>query len=103
MRVLAVDDNDACLRALSDVVQAAGFELAGCARCGEEAVRLHAELRPDLVLLDLYLPDIDGRETARRMLEAGQSSRIVLMSAFPSAGILAKATLTPQLLVELSR
>jgi len=69
MRILAVDDNESCLRAIADVVRATGFELVGSARTGEEAVRLHDALRPDLVLLDVRLPT----STATRSL--GGSAR----------------------------
>ena len=99
MRILAVDDNESCLRAIADVVRATGFELVASARTGEEAVRLHDALRPDLVLLDVQLPEIDGYEVARRI----GSARVVLMSAEPRPGVLAKATLTPDLLRGLSR
>ena len=103
MRVLAVDDSEAFLRALGDVVHASGFELVGSALSGEEAVRLHAELHPDLVLLDLHLPGIDGRETARRITRARAATKIVLMSVDPAPGVLPKSALTPELLHELSR
>ena len=103
MRVLAVDDSEVFLRAVGDVVRAAGFELVGSALTGEDAVRLHAELRPDVVLLDLHLPGIDGHETARRIARSRSATTIVLMSADPPPGVLAKAALTPELLRELSR
>ena len=103
MRVLAVDDSEAFLRALGDVVRAAGYELVGSALSGEDGVQLHAALCPDLVLLDLRLPGIDGRETARRMLRSRIATKIVLMSAAPTPGVLSKSALTPALLRELSR
>ena len=100
MRILVVDDNESCLRAIADVVRATGLELVGCARSGEEALRLHDELRPDLVLLDVQLPDIDGREVARRL--EGRT-RVVLMSAYPTPDVLAKASLTLEIVRALSR
>src|SRR6201986_1605289 len=98
MRILAVDDDESCLRAIGEVVRAAGFELVRCAPSGEEVLRLHAELGPELVLLDLHLPGIDGREAARRMARACPATLIFLMSADPPPGVMAKAALTPELL-----
>ena len=66
--MLVVDDNVPCRRAAADVVRHAdGFELTGTARSGEEAVRLSETLEPDLILLDVIMPDADGGEVAARL------------------------------------
>jgi DNA-binding NarL/FixJ family response regulator len=59
-----------------------GFELAGEASTGEEAVRLAAELRPDIVLMDIQMPGINGIEATRRILEDNPSIGVVVVTMF---------------------
>ncbi len=79
VRVLVVDDQAAFLRAMSSVVEEThGFELVGHASSGEESLLVAAEVQPDLVLMDVNLPGIDGLEATRR-LRAGDSPPVVLL------------------------
>jgi two-component system invasion response regulator UvrY len=82
IRVLVVDDSPAFLNAAADVVAVTpGFELAGTARSGEEAIVQAAAMKPDLVLLDLRMPGIGGREAAALITQAQPTTGIVLMTA----------------------
>jgi two-component system, cell cycle response regulator DivK len=65
-RLLLVEDSEAIRDALSILLEDAGFTVVQAAR-GEDALRLAAEARPDLVLLDLGLPDMPGLDVARQM------------------------------------
>src|ERR1044072_1546392 len=79
--VLAVDDQPIFLRTLRQLVAAApGFELAGEATSGEEALERAAALHPYLVLLDVRMPGMDGVATARRLLAGELASTVVLIS-----------------------
>jgi YesN/AraC family two-component response regulator len=86
--VLTVDDQAIFLRALRELIAATpGFVEIGQATSGPEALELTAELRPELVLLDVRMPGMDGIETARRLLESESDAVIVLISLeeFPDA------------------
>jgi DNA-binding NarL/FixJ family response regulator len=102
--VLVADDSRAFLDAAVDVINAAdGFELAGTASSGEEAVELATSTRPDLVLIDIRMPGIGGREAGSRIREVSPGTSIVLMTAdsgrgnalVPPYGLIDKRTLTP--------
>ncbi len=84
MRVLAVDDQAIFLRALRDLIAASpGFELVGQASSGAEGLALAERLKPDLVLLDVRMPGMDGVETAGRLLARNGGAAIVLISLEP--------------------
>ena len=79
--VLAVDDQAVFLRAERELIAATpGFAQVGQAASGYEALELAAELRPDLVLLDVRMPGMDGIETARRLLASDPEMIVVLIS-----------------------
>ena len=79
--VVTVDDQAAFRNAARDVIEAtAGFELLGEAASGEEALALVAELQPDLVLVDVRMPGMDGIETTRRLCAAHPETTVVLLS-----------------------
>ncbi|WP_416984971.1 response regulator [Streptomyces sp. T028] len=68
IRVLVVDDDFMVAKVHSGyVAKTPGFEVAGLAHSGTDALRMVTELRPDLVLLDIYLPDLDGLSVLRRI------------------------------------
>jgi two-component system, chemotaxis family, protein-glutamate methylesterase/glutaminase len=83
--VLAVDDSEIFLRVANSVVSSTtGLRLVGTATSGEEAIRLLPELKPDLVLLDIHMPGLDGFETARIIARESPETVIVLVSAEPA-------------------
>lgn len=84
-RILAVDDQPANLMLLKKVLEPAGFEVSQ-ARSGAEALALAQETGPDLILLDMHLPDMHGLDVLRRLRETpwGLELRAVAMSALAS-------------------
>jgi PAS domain S-box-containing protein len=66
IRILVVDDQPHALQGVSRILRNAGFEPLEAAT-GEECLKLAADFRPDLVLLDVVLPDIDGRDVCKRL------------------------------------
>jgi CheY-like chemotaxis protein len=83
VRVLVVDDHEVAREALCDVVSATrGFELVGAVASGPEALELVVSAAaPQLVLLDVQMPGMDGIETARRIGRLGRDVTVVLLSA----------------------
>jgi DNA-binding NarL/FixJ family response regulator len=81
--VLIVDDHPSFRATARALLETEGFEVVGEAEDGASALAAAAELRPDLVLLDVQLPDFDGFEVARRLLATGNGARpdIVLTSS----------------------
>ena len=77
--LLIVDDHAAFRRLARRVLQAEGFEVVGEADNGEAALEAVARLRPDVLLLDVLLPGIDGIEVAARL--AGEPVRVVLTAS----------------------
>ncbi len=75
--VLIVDDHPSFRATARTLLEAEGFSVVGEAADGAEALAKTAEYRPDLVLLDVQLPDIDGFEVARRLCENGSSPATV--------------------------
>ena len=81
VRVLTVDDQAIFRSVARDVIDATpGFEPLAEAASGDEAVGLAGELRPDLVLVDVRMPDMDGLETATRIHAVAPDATIVLLS-----------------------
>jgi two-component system, cell cycle response regulator DivK len=85
--VLIVDDNEQNLKLARDVLRAAGLRTLEAAR-GDEAIAVAAERLPDVILLDLRLPDMDGTDVARALRGGAGTGRIpvVALSASPNAG-----------------
>ena len=79
--VLVVDDQDPYRRAMSVVVDSTeGFVVVGVVASGEESVAAAAELTPDLVLMDINLPGINGIEAARQIRGLASAPVVVLLS-----------------------
>jgi DNA-binding NarL/FixJ family response regulator len=111
IRVLIVDDQPPFREAARMVVEITeGFEVAGEAMTGEESLELVAELRPDLVLMDINLPGIDGIEATQRISADFPSSTVLVLSTYEAeeyepralaagaAGFIGKSDLSPEVL-----
>jgi DNA-binding NarL/FixJ family response regulator len=80
-KLLLVDDHPTVLRGLREAVaQQPDLTLAGEAATGAMALKLARELSPDLVVMDIHLPDMDGFETTRQILNALPAVKIIIFS-----------------------
>ena len=78
-RILVVEDNPKNLKLVRDVLTYSGYEVIE-ATCGEDGVRLAAEESPDLILMDLQLPGIDGAEALRQIRLNGTNSDVTVVA-----------------------
>jgi DNA-binding NarL/FixJ family response regulator len=81
MRVLIVDDHPSFRASARRLLAAEGFDVVGEAEDGASALAEAARLLPELVLLDVQLPDIDGFEVASRLTRGGGGPAVVLTSS----------------------
>jgi len=81
--ILLVDDHEVVRNGIRAYLEStSGFKVVGEASSGEEAVELVTELIPDLVLLDLILPGIDGVETTRRVKQVSPRTQVVVLTSY---------------------
>src|SRR5438270_2984289 len=80
-RILIVDDHPLTREALASLLGAHGLDVIGCASDGAEAIAEAGRLQPDLVLLDLSMPGLDGLEALPRLREAAPECEVVVLTA----------------------
>lgn len=95
-RVLLVDDHPMIAAALEMLLRGTDYELLGRARTAAEATRLIAKLKPDLLLLDVHLPDGSGLDVLKRVSGPRTRRKTILLTAgMDEAQLLAAAELSP--------
>jgi len=81
VRVLLVDDAGYMRRLVGLLARKGGHEVVGEAETGAQAVELFKKLKPDLVILDVLMPDMDGLETLKKIREIKPDARVLMCSA----------------------
>ncbi len=81
VRVMVVDDIEMMRNALKDIIYEHNMELAAEAKDGKEAVSLFLERKPDVVLMDITMPRMNGIEALRRILELDREAKVIMCSA----------------------
>ena len=90
--ILLVDDHAVVRMGLSAIINLqADLKVCGEAENGEAAVRLAAELKPDVVVMDFSLPGMDGAEATAAVLKASPSSKVLILTSFGTSADLARA------------
>lgn len=81
VRVLIVDDHPSFRASARKLLESDGYEVVGEAADGAGAIRVAQELHPDVVLLDVQLPDVDGFEVAARLAALENAPEVILTSS----------------------
>ena len=93
IRILAADPNTEFCRQLGELCAAEGdMELVSTCADGAEALARTAQLRPDVLLLELVLPKLDGLELLRRLPETGTGCRVIVLSGFVNSKIVSECS-----------
>jgi DNA-binding NarL/FixJ family response regulator len=82
VNVLLVDDHPVFLEGIQRALTAAGMQVVGVARDGRQGVEAAAELRPDVVVMDLSMQPMDGVEATRRIVAAGLANAVLILTSF---------------------
>ena len=80
LRAVVVDDHDVFRLGLVRLLREEGIDVIGEASGGRAAIRLAEELRPEVVIMDLSMPGVDGIEATRRIVSGGSGTRVVVLS-----------------------
>jgi len=86
MKILIIDDAPEMLKAFRDILEAHGYEVY-VAENGEEGLTRYVEIRPDVVLMDILMPKLDGISATKKMLEIDPSAKIIVISAVGKSGL----------------
>lgn len=86
--IIVVDDSPFASKQIKDLVEENGYEVIGYAKSGEEGIKMYEELHPDIVILDIIMPGIDGIETAEILEKSDPDVTILMLSSLCDTGAL---------------
>ena len=81
LRILIADDHDLVRRGIRSLLESCGWTICAEAARGREAVEKAAQLRPDIAILDIAMPELNGIDAARRIRKASPKTEILILSA----------------------
>jgi len=91
LRVLIVDDAIFMRKMISDILVENGMEVVGEADTGVKAVEKFMELRPDLVTMDIIMPEMNGIDAVRKIVEFDRQAKVVMCSALGQQALVQEA------------
>ncbi|NPV88261.1 response regulator [Coprothermobacteraceae bacterium] len=80
-KILVVDDAAFMRMMIKNVLGQNGYEIVGEASNGQEAVALYQKLKPDLVTLDITMPEMDGIQTLKEIIKVDPSAKVIMVTA----------------------
>ena len=90
-RVLICDDALFMRTMLAEILEQSGFEVVGQAQTGAEAVARYRDLQPDLVTMDIIMPEMGGIEAVKKITQMDPSARILMCSAMGQQALVQEA------------
>ena len=91
VNVLIVDALAFIKIVLRDIIEKAGFRVIGEASNGEQAISLYQDTRPDVVLMDITMPGMDGLTALKKIRESDESARVIICSALGQQQLIVQA------------
>jgi len=91
MNILIVDDLAFMRMVLKDIVEKAGFRVVAMATDGEEAIQMYQDKRPDVVILDITMPKMDGITALKRILKIDPNAKVIMCSALGQQRLIVEA------------
>lgn len=90
-KILIVDDASFMRMMIKDILTKNGFEIAGEAENGAKAIEKYKETRPDLVIMDITMPEVDGIQAVKEIKKIDPNSKIVMCSAMGQQAMVIEA------------
>ncbi len=91
LNVMLVDDSLIMTRKLSMMMQEMGHEVVRICATGKEAVTCYPMVKPDLVLMDITMPDMDGIEATKQILDTDRRARVVMVTSHGQEGMIVRS------------
>ena len=86
--IMVVDDSPFASKQIQDVVEENGYEVVAYAANGEDGIKLYDEMHPDIVIMDIIMPGLDGLETAQILMKKHPDVKIMMLSSLCGASTL---------------
>jgi len=90
-RILIADDAKFMRKLLAKILEEGGYEVVGEAETGSEAIALYKKIKPDLVTMDLVMPDMSGIDAIKEIISSDPKARIVVVSAMDQQSLVSEA------------
>ena len=90
IRILMAEDNDLVALTLEEQLKGLGYDVIGVARTGAEAIDLASRLSPDLIIMDIRMPEVEGTEAAARINQQ-RRCQILMLTAYTDRDTIRKA------------
>ena len=90
-RVLVCDDAIFMRTMISDILSGAGYEVVGEAETGVQAIERYGQLKPDLVTMDIVMPDMGGIDAVREIVKGDPNAKILMCSAMGQQALVVEA------------
>jgi two-component system chemotaxis response regulator CheY len=87
VKILIVEDAPFIAESLQEIVEDQGWEVSGIARTGKEAIQIFERDRPDLVFMDILMPEMDGVSAIKRIVALDKKVKIIVISALAKKGL----------------